>query len=288
MISFSASVIAAVATTVLSATVVKADQIGLCTDASCNSNCPLYTDTLDSPDCGRLLPEAFDNNGYELNPAGGYVVYLDIPQPESDCQYIIGSGAGCGAVVGRYKNGICARQPITVGLSFSKCCGDCGDYERVPAPAKINSKRDCDTFTASNGPYEIVGPSQYVGAGPHTGPGEITIDETVTTGWTTSFSASVGDPFGIISVETGISFEESISTSLTYTFTLLEGQVGYVAWSPLMECVDGTLSNCDDGASDETGQACTPKKDGNGEVVGQYNLVSTSKVPGKRAVSFSY
>jgi hypothetical protein len=66
--------------------------------------------------------------------------------------------------------------------------------------------------------------------------------------------------------------------------------MGYIAWSPTMTWVRGTLSGCD-GASDESGQACTPKKDSNGEVVGQYNFVSSSREEAgqrKRAVPFTH
>jgi hypothetical protein len=105
----------------------------------------------------------------------------------------------------------------------------------------------------------------------------VQIQKTVTTGRSSSFSVSVGDPYGVASASTGITFEESTSTALSYTFQVLEGQTGYVAWTPLVTCVDGTLSGCD-GAADESGVLCTPKKDSNGEVAGQYTFVSSSRV----------
>jgi hypothetical protein len=78
---------------------------------------------------------------------------MNIPQPPSGCQYIVGTGGGCGAIVGRFNNAVCVRQPVTTSISLSKCCGDCDPDEKL-APANWSTraaapvvKRDCDTFT---------------------------------------------------------------------------------------------------------------------------------------------
>ncbi|KAL2798469.1 hypothetical protein BJX66DRAFT_334170 [Aspergillus keveii] len=291
MVHIASSTLAVLATTLLSALSTHAEQIPICTDASCAGDCPLNLEAYLSPDCLILETGELDNKGYELNPAGGYIAYFDIPQPASGCQYIIGSGAGCGAVVGRYSNAICTRQAWTTTLSFSYCCGDCGGagdkVQGTPVEPKL-IKRDCSSFSKED-QYEITGPSHSV-SNPVTGPADVQISTTVESSRTTSFSSSIGDPWGIISATVGVEFEESVSTTLSYTFQVLEGQTGYIAWSPTMTCVRGTLSGCD-GLSDENGQACTPKKDSNGEVVGQYNFVSSSRKEAgqrKRAVPFTH
>ncbi|KAL4870684.1 hypothetical protein BDV12DRAFT_48417 [Aspergillus spectabilis] len=284
MVTLHASVLASLATTLLSAVGTKAGNIGFCTDASCGS-CPVYHDTLDYPNCWVVPVSNLDNKGYELNPAGGYIVYLDIPQPDPGCVHVIGAGQDCGVTVGRYENAICIRQAWTTTLSFSQCCGECGGLgakiEGTPVAANLLesrsvAKRDCSTWTSSGGPEDGYGSNQVV-SNPVTGPADVQISKTVTIGRSSSFSVSVGDPYGIASASTGITFEESTSTALSYTFQVLEGQSGYVAWTPLVTCVDGTLSGCD-GAADESGRLCTPKKDSDGKVIGQYNFVSTSRV----------
>jgi hypothetical protein len=139
-------------------------------------------------------------------------------------------------------------------------------------------------------PYEALGGSLKV-SDTEVGPGHIDVSKAVEIGRTTTFSASVGDPYGIISASIGVDFSESKSTSLTYSLDITEGQTGYVAWAPTMTCYRGTLSNCDDGA-EEAGEACNPKADSNGNVVGTYSFVTTSKeVPPanpKRGLRFRY
>ncbi|KAL4885993.1 hypothetical protein BJY04DRAFT_214185 [Aspergillus karnatakaensis] len=284
MVTLRASVLASVAT-VLSVIGTNAANIGFCTDASCSSSCPLYHDTLDYPNCWSVPVDNLDNKGYELNPAGGYIVYLDVPQPESGCAFIIGSGIDCGVAVGRFENAICVRQAWTTTLTLTHCCGECGgvgaSLNGIPVEGNLLesrsvAKRDCSTWTTTEAAHDSYGSNQAV-SNVVTGPADVQISKTVTTGRSSSFSLSVGDPYGVASASTGITFEESTSTALSYTFQVLEGQTGYIAWTPLVSCVDGTLSGCD-GASDETGTLCTPKKDSDGNVVGQYTFVSSARV----------
>ncbi|KAL5340180.1 hypothetical protein BJX70DRAFT_396954 [Aspergillus crustosus] len=275
-----ASTLVILATSLLPAVTVQAEDIGVCTDASCASDCPLNVMANHEPECWTYNVDELDNKGFELNPSGGYVIYLDIPQPGDNCQHIIGSGAGCGAVVGRYYNAICTRQTWTTTMSFGYCCGDnCGGNSQL-------QKRDCTGFNAED-QFDIIGDSESV-SNRVIGPAQVNIEKSVSTSRTTTFSSSAGDPYGVISVEVGFEFEESVETSLTYVFEVLEGQVGYIGWSPTMSCVRGTLTGCGD-AGDQTGQACTPKKDSSGEVIGQYDFVTTSRVvkEGKRPVEFT-
>jgi hypothetical protein len=111
--------------------------------------------------------------------------------------------------------------------------------------------------------------------GPVRGPAELTIEWTNTVGQSTSFSASVGDPYGIISATIGMEFHQEQSFSISRAFTVSEGQVGYVGYTQYMTCVDGTLSGC--GGADETGYACTPELGTDGTPLGEYAFVSTSR-----------
>ncbi|KAL3463521.1 hypothetical protein BJX64DRAFT_287269 [Aspergillus heterothallicus] len=291
MVTVHSSVKAALATTVFSA-LTRAASLSVCKDATCGGDCPFTVDVLNSPDCSIVYRDQFNDLGYSTVDAGGYALYINIPQPESGQQWIIGSGAGCGAIVGRYENSACVRQPITSSLSFSLCHEDCagagdkvigGSALSANVTKRATAKRDCDTFTQDGGTYEVIGESHSI-SDTLVGPGSFNVGKEVSTSTTTSFSASVGDPFGIISESVGFDFTKSDSESLSYTIELSEGQVGYVAWSPTMTCVSGTLSNCED-ASDEQGQVCTAKKADDGHVPGQYNFVSTGG-SAKRSVKF--
>jgi hypothetical protein len=111
---------------------------------------------------------------------------------------------------------------------------------------------------------------------PVSGPAQVAISTSVTVGRSTTFSASVGDPWGVVSASTGIEFSESITNELSYTFEVLEGQTGYVAWTPQLNCVEGVLSGCDSG-SDTSGEACGPNTGSDGSVVGQYSFVLSSR-----------
>ncbi|KAL2840588.1 hypothetical protein BJX68DRAFT_271537 [Aspergillus pseudodeflectus] len=188
--------------------------------------------------------------------------------------------------------GVAVNSPI----SLSYCCGGCNPEEAKVITGNLTTrgtpaaKRDCDTFTQDGDPYEALGGSLKV-SDTEVGPGHIDVSKSVEIGRTTTFSASVGDPYGIISESIGVEFSESESTSLTYSLDIDEGQTGYVAWAPTMTCYRGTLSNCDDGA-EEAGEACNPKTDSDGNVVGTYTFVTTSKqVPpanAKRGLRFRY
>jgi hypothetical protein len=143
------------------------------------------------------------------------------------------------------------------------------------------------TFTPSshstNGPHRVLGFTTDK-TGPVRGPAELTIEWTNTVGQTASFSASVGDPFGIISATVGIEFTQEQSYSISRTFEVLEGQVGYVGYTPYLTCVDGTLRGCD-GAADESGQACTPELGTDGNPIGEYAFVSTSREGNATAIA---
>ncbi|KAL4877982.1 hypothetical protein BJY04DRAFT_196811 [Aspergillus karnatakaensis] len=298
MAPISSSVLVTLAVSLFSA-VSGANDINVCKEGSCG-DCPLIVWTDPSPECAIFEKPSFDNAGYEVLPSGGYALYLDIPQPEDSCAYIVGGsatpGVSCGPIIGRYFNAVCTRVAISSPISLSYCCGDCNPEEARVIPGNLTTraipaaKRDCDTFTQDGSAYETVGASLKV-SDDEVGPGHIDVSKSVEVGRSTTFSASIGDPYGIISETLGVDFSESESTSLTYSLDISEGQNGYVAWAATMTCYRGTLSNCDDGV-EETGEACTPKKDSDGNAVGVYTFVSTSKeVPpadAKRGMRFRY
>jgi hypothetical protein len=161
---------------------------------------------------------------------------------------------------------------------------------------KTNVKRACNKFNegsryTSTGELTISGSTQETIANNscHNSPG---VDSYVITNYicgdgselensnqqyvtrTTTFGASVGDPFGIVTASTQISFEETAGQSTTYKFTLKEGQCGHINWTPFFDCIKGTLTGCGEGG-DQTGEVCTAKRLGSGDIDGAYTFVVT-------------
>ncbi|KAH7066255.1 hypothetical protein BKA63DRAFT_557792 [Paraphoma chrysanthemicola] len=64
---------------------------------------------------------------------------------------------------------------------------------------------------------------------------------------TTTFGASVSDPWGIVPESTEFSTEESASQSYTYEFTRRDGQCGHVSFTLFYNCIQGTITDCDEG-----------------------------------------
>jgi hypothetical protein len=124
-------------------------------------------------------------------------------------------------------------------------------------------------------PFQSIGFATDV-TGRVRGPAERTIEHSHTSDRTTTFSSSIGDPFDVISLSTGFEFTEEQTYSLPTAFTVTEGQIGYVGYTPYLNCVEGILSGRD-GAADETGRACTPDIGTDGKPIGEYAFVSTSR-----------
>ncbi|KAL4874963.1 hypothetical protein BJY04DRAFT_224477 [Aspergillus karnatakaensis] len=270
----------------------QATDIYTCKDASCTGtagNCFTTFEEGTGGVCTQFDKSSFDGNGFPLNEAGGYDVYFNIPQAETGCQHIVYTGSSvnnCGIVAGTFTQPTCARIAVNSMMAMEYCCGDgCAQQgNRVAAAGILPNvtsvhKRDCSSFTTRQGPYTKDGGAQSV-SDPVSGPAQVAISASVTVGRSTTFSASVGDPYGIVSASTGVEFSESVTNELSYTFEVLEGQTGYVAWTPQLTCVEGVLSGCDSG-SDTSGEVCGPRTGSDGAVVGQYSFVLSSRTAAK-------
>ncbi|PIA92334.1 hypothetical protein CB0940_09143 [Cercospora beticola] len=136
------------------------------------------------------------------------------------------------------------------------------------------AKRDCDSFTPSGDTYtKADSVSSKIGAR-ICGDGtmqEVTNEMSVSR--STTFGASVGDPFGIVSASTEFTTEESASQSYTYVFTPPEGQCGNVAFTATLNCLGGTITGCEGG--DQTGEVCTARRISEDQVDGTYSFVIT-------------
>jgi hypothetical protein len=103
---------------------------------------------------------------------------------------------------------------------------------------------------------------------------EVTITNEHSVSRTTTFGASVSDPFGIVSASVEFSTEETATQSYSYTFRPKEGQCGHVSFTPFYNCISGTIPGCEGG--DAVGEVCTAKRIDNNQIDGAYLFVQTS------------
>ena len=137
---------------------------------------------------------------------------------------------------------------------------------------KAVEKRACDSYTPNGGEYSKTGSESMILTGRICGDGSSTsLTNENSVSQTTTFGASVSDPFGIISASTEFSFEESASQSYTYMFTPPTGQCGRVSWTPFFLCTGGTIDGCDGGP--QTGEACTAKRIDDNQLDGSYSFL---------------
>jgi len=100
---------------------------------------------------------------------------------------------------------------------------------------------------------------------------KVTITNENSVSRTTTFGASVSDPFGIVSASVEFSTEETATQSYSYEFTPKEGQCGHVSFTPFFICVGGTITGCEGG--DQTGEVCTAKRISDNQIDGAYRFV---------------
>ncbi|KAL3442818.1 hypothetical protein BJX65DRAFT_312432 [Aspergillus insuetus] len=286
--SISTTALTILATALVSAvgTNAQATDIWACKSASCmgsSDNCYVAFPEGSNGVCLQFEKSEFDNAGFPLNANGGYDVYFDIPQPELGCRHVIYSGSSvnnCGITAGTFTQATCARISVNSRMAMMYDCTDGTSRAATPKLTTISKrndveKRDCSSFTLRTGPYIKSGGMLTV-SDPVSGPASVAISESITVGRSQTFSASVGDPYGIISLSSGVEFSESTTNQLSYTFEVQDGQNGYVGWTPQLNCVEGVLSGCD-GAADESGEVCGPNVGADGEVIGQYSFVLSSR-----------
>ncbi|RAR10322.1 aldo/keto reductase family protein [Stemphylium lycopersici] len=133
------------------------------------------------------------------------------------------------------------------------------------------TKRDCDGFEVTNGPFTTGGQqyiiSDVVTCSP-TAECSATIAKEVTE--TTSFSTevSVSDPLGIVSVSVGFEYEKSVSQTFEGSWKFGPGERGYVTFIPWITCVEGYFTgDCDDEGT--TTQICGGEYSGGNQISGE-------------------
>ncbi|KAF9870742.1 hypothetical protein CkaCkLH20_11844 [Colletotrichum karsti] len=132
-----------------------------------------------------------------------------------------------------------------------------------------------DSYAANGEPYLTTFDTQIVSGSV---PAEeedrtitITYDQSVSR--STTFSASLGDPWGIVSVSVGFEFSDSNSKGFQTELTVYAGETGRVGFTPVYHCTKGTLETCK-GERTSEGETCTPWIL-NGVVQGDYRVIQT-------------
>ncbi|KAF2747087.1 hypothetical protein M011DRAFT_458743 [Sporormia fimetaria CBS 119925] len=132
------------------------------------------------------------------------------------------------------------------------------------AAIKKLSKRDCDGFEVTAGPYASGGQSYIISNTVACTPDNscfATLTNEVTQTTTISTEVSVGDPFGILSASIGFEVSESISQSFSGQYEFGPGERGYLTFIPILKCVEGKFTgDCDDSGKQVT--LCGPQPDG--------------------------
>jgi hypothetical protein len=154
-------------------------------------------------------------------------------------------------------------------------CKKFNEGSRYTSTGELNISESAHETIADDSCHNFSGVDSYIMTGYICGDGseiEQSNEQSVTR--TTTFGASVGDPFGIVTVSTQISFEETAAQSSTYKFTPKDGQCGHINWTPFFDCIKGTMTDCGE-TGDQTGEVCTAKRLGSGDIDGAYTFVVT-------------
>ncbi|KAH6641071.1 hypothetical protein F5144DRAFT_481645 [Chaetomium tenue] len=149
----------------------KANVYKMCKDNHCD-DCPVGITNAGSgyPDCVTYDSETvFYNSDFPGSDGGGWRPYIEIPELDETCQFIIRSPAhtdmpGCGYPIASFSNPVCAVVNLEKTFMVQFCCG-LGDYSSAGASKLRRSAKfggaygwneRLDTAAASGGMYSIV------------------------------------------------------------------------------------------------------------------------------------
>ncbi|KAL8834865.1 MAG: hypothetical protein Q9170_003565 [Blastenia crenularia] len=206
-------------------------------------------------------------------------------------QHCCGSGdceaAGAGAKMIRgmdYKRGLSARGVEIIGkdgkIVEPKQTGEppqrkaLADGTDSPTLFSRDYKdKDCKEYVPDGEVYTRPADAPQIlatGVDGGTTGSEVTISHSREVSQSISFTAGVN--IEIISAETTMTFEESITDTKEKKWTIPAGQAGKVGFTPNLKCTKGAMT-CKDGTS--SGEACTGYKEAD-EIAGTYAVIATS------------
>ncbi|KAK4174746.1 hypothetical protein QBC36DRAFT_333005 [Triangularia setosa] len=88
----------------------------------------------------------------------------------------------------------------------------------------------------------------------------------------TTFSVSVGDPLGIVSVSLGFELATTETQEITYPLLVPAGVSGTAGFTPVYICSRDTLRDCDGNLTNEE-ESCMAFINNNGDIQGDWQIV---------------
>ncbi|TPX19024.1 uncharacterized protein E0L32_011268 [Thyridium curvatum] len=121
---------AAMAALVLQTVSAATDTFNFCTESKC-SKCPVQLGSRGTgfPKCVVYQSKnIFPGQGFSGSKGGGHKVYLDVAQPDKDCQIIVRSPAdttklACGTFKASFSHAACAMMDLDKTFMVQYCCG---------------------------------------------------------------------------------------------------------------------------------------------------------------------
>lgn len=196
----------------------------------------------------------------------------NVPIGTRGIDFLQGGSSGPQGVYLQFENGT-TIEPLAVGLpqvSSSATLGSRGVTRRCDGYKKDSYVANGDIYVRT---FETEVASSNVPAFEEAR--AFKFQHSKSASRTTTFEASVGDPWGIISVSTGLQFQNTTSDSQEVSVEVPAGQSGYIGFTPYYRCTKGTLETCD-GKRTEEHESCTPYLQGTSQVLrGDYMFVQT-------------
>lgn len=177
-----------------------------------------------------------------------------------DDDHLVGSGGGLQGAYLKFANGTFI-PPLAVS-GPPPAAKRCEGYKEGSYVA------DGDTYYKTFD-TQIV----YGSVGPYTQDTTVTITYDQTVSKTTTFSLSIGDPWGILTASTGLEFTEAEKKGFSHELPVPAGQQGLVGFTPYFICTSGSIETCDSVKNE--GESCAPVLLENGSALGDYTLVQS-------------
>ncbi|KAK0670957.1 hypothetical protein QBC41DRAFT_363687 [Cercophora samala] len=212
----------------------------------------------------------------ECNPLGipydkkrNIVIGGHTPRDSSLPFGISARSSGSGGLYLQFKNGTII-PPKEVGYP----------PESLAARAKKMNRRcegyEENSYTANGQPYYKTFETELVGStiAPSSEDRTIEVRHSRSVEARTTFSVSVGDPLGIVSVSVGFEFATTETQEITYPLLVPAGVSGTAGFTPVYICTKGTLRDCDGNTTSEE-ESCTAWLNDNGDIQGDWQVVQS-------------
>ncbi|KAK8087336.1 hypothetical protein PG994_002310 [Apiospora phragmitis] len=193
-----------------------------------------------------------------------------VPAGRLDIDVLQGSSGGPRGAYLQFENGT-VIEPLVVGAPRASLAASSGLRRKT---RRCTGYKD-DSYVADGEIYYKTFETQVASANvpAQSQDRSFQFDHTQSVSRSTTFDTTIGDPWGVISISTGESWEDTTTDTRSVTVAVPAGQSGYVSWTPIYRCTRGTLENCD-GERTEVMESCAAYVTSN-VVRGDYAFVQT-------------